>query len=119
MKRIFLTFVLAASIISCSKENNDTPKTVVAPSTYKFERDANSTVSFSGQTTRIKMALAFIAALKTTSETVTTLSAKFAHAAGDTDFKDTDLNTSAKNIRSKVAASKDFFSANTTDATVI
>ncbi|AUC84117.1 DUF4856 domain-containing protein [Polaribacter sp. ALD11] len=116
MKKVLLTFAFAASIISCS--NNNVTNTV-APSTYKFERNGTSSVSFGGQTTRIKMGAEFLSALRNTSETVATLNAKFAHSAGDNNFSDADLNASSKNIRSKVAASTDFYSANTTDATAI
>lgn len=43
----------------------------------------------------------------------------FAHVEGANDFSDPDLNASNKNIRSKTAASADYFSANTTDAMAI
>ncbi|QTE23458.1 DUF4856 domain-containing protein [Polaribacter cellanae] len=118
MKKVFVSLAVVASLVSCKKAEKDLPKTV-APKTYSFERNGKSTVNFNGQTTRIKMAVEFVAALKKTTETETTLDAKFAHTAGNADFSDADLNASSKNIRSKVAASKDFFSANSTDATAI
>ncbi|MDX6747336.1 DUF4856 domain-containing protein [Polaribacter sp. PL03] len=117
MKKVLLTLALAASIVSCNNNNEDV--NTVAPSTYSFTRNATTSVSFDGQTTRIKMGAEFLTALRNTSETVTTLNAKFAHEEGNADFIDTDLNASSKNIRSKTAASTDFFSANTTDATAI
>ena len=61
----------------------------------------------------------FIDALKDTSFTEAQLDAMFDHTEGDIDFSDADLNTSDKSVRSKTAASFDFFSANTTDANAI
>ncbi|TXD49457.1 DUF4856 domain-containing protein [Polaribacter sp. IC073] len=116
MKKVLLTLAFAASVISCS--NNDIVNTV-APTTYKFERNESSSVSFNGQTTRIKMGAEFVSALRATTETVATLNAKFAHSEGENNFFEEALNTSSKNIRSKTAASTDFYSANTTDATAI
>ncbi|TYP98785.1 uncharacterized protein DUF4856 [Tenacibaculum adriaticum] len=120
MKRIFLS-MLAVSVLvfsSCSKD--DTPTTgVTAPATYKFERAGSSTVSFSGQTTRILMAEELVSALKDPLKTTEALNGMFAHAEGVNDFPDADLNASSKNIHSKTAASKDYFSSNTTEANAI
>lgn len=118
MKKVLLTLALAVSIISCDNNNKEEIGTI-APSTYKFERNGTTSVSFDGQTTRIKMGGEFISALNNTSETVATLNAKFAHNEGENNFSDATLNASSKNIRSKTAASTDFFASNTTDATAI
>tara|TARA_R110002049_G_scaffold79845_1_gene203130 strand:+ start:5288 stop:6475 length:1188 start_codon:yes stop_codon:yes gene_type:complete len=118
MKKVLLTLALAVSIISCDNNNKEEIGTI-APSTYKFERNGTTSVSFDGQTTRIKMGGEFISALNNTSETVATLNAKFAHTEGENNFSDATLNASSKNIRSKTAASTDFFASNTTDATAI
>jgi hypothetical protein len=92
----------------------------VAPATYNFERNGSSSVSFDGQTTRIKMGDEFAKSLlKASTETLVSLNGKFDHNAGENNFENAALNTSSKNIRSKVAASTDFFASNTTDATVI
>jgi hypothetical protein len=108
-------------LFSCSNDNDDDINNdpTVAPATYAFERDGATTVSYGGQTTRILMGDEFIGVLKTTTETVATINGKFAHSEGGADFSDADLNASSKSLRSKTAASKDFFSANTTDATAI
>ncbi len=107
---------------SCSSDD-DTPGVpqVVAPDTYVFERNGESTVSFSGQTTRIAMSEEIISALKnnTLTNPEATIDAMFAHVEGANDFSDADLNSSDKSVRSKTAASRDYFSANTTDATAI
>ncbi len=107
--------------MSCDPDKDpiDTPDPTVAPSTYNFTRSGTTTVSYSGQTTRIAMGQEFISALKDETKTEAQLDAMFNHQAGGTDFSDATLNASSKNIRSKTAASTDLFSANTTDATAI
>ncbi|MFD2550435.1 DUF4856 domain-containing protein [Bizionia sediminis] len=124
MKKLFMAAGLTAMILtSCSSDDdNNTPVVdngVVAPVTYTFERNGASTVSFSGQTTRILMANELASALKDNAKTEAELDAMFAHVEGEADFSDPDLNASNKNIRSKVAASTDFFSANVTVANAI
>lgn len=110
--------VSALAFTSCSSDDEPV-NSVKAPATYKFERNNESTVSFSGQTTRIKMATELITALKNTAKSEADLDKMFAHAEGDADFTDATLNASGKNVRSKTAASADFFSANTTEANAI
>jgi hypothetical protein len=122
MKKIILSLAFVSTVLfSCSNDNDDDINNdpTVAPATYAFERDGATTVSYGGQTTRILMGDEFIGVLKTTTETVATINGKFAHSEGGADFSDADLNASSKSLRSKTAASKDFFSANTTDATAI
>tara|TARA_B110000093_G_scaffold51054_1_gene54782 strand:+ start:226 stop:1383 length:1158 start_codon:yes stop_codon:yes gene_type:complete len=109
--------------VSCDpNEDNDpidTPDPTLAPATYNFARDGATTVSYSGQSTRIAMGQEFVSALKDETKTEAELDAMFDHQAGSADFSDADLNASSKNIRSKTAASTDLFSSNTTDATAI
>ncbi|EGV44248.1 DUF4856 domain-containing protein [Bizionia argentinensis JUB59] len=119
MKNIFVAATLTALFLtSCSSDdvNTSTPDNtgVTAPETYIFKRGGESSVSFGGQTTRILMAEEFVSALKDNTKSETDLNAMFTHVEGESDFTDTDLNASGKNIRSKVAASKDYFSANIT-----
>lgn len=120
MKNLALSlFVLGSVFVSCSNDDEITNHSVVAPETYVFERDGNSTVSFTGQTTRVLMAEDIITALMDPSKTVSKIDAMFAHVEGEANFSNADLNASDKNVRSKVAASIDYFSANTTDANAI
>ncbi|RZS93169.1 DUF4856 domain-containing protein [Aquimarina brevivitae] len=106
-------FVLGATLLlSCSSDDDTTPG-IVEPATYNFTRNNESTVSFSGQTTRILMAEELAAAFLDPTATEAELDAMFAHQQGDNDFSDADLNASDKNILSKTAASRDFFFANT------
>ncbi|WOI23065.1 DUF4856 domain-containing protein [Nonlabens ulvanivorans] len=104
---------------SCDNDDDLTVNNVIAPATYSFNRGTESTVSYSGQTTRIAMAEEIKTAFKETSTTETQLTNMFAHVAGANDFSDAALNSSDKSVRSKVAASADYFSSNATDAAAI
>lgn len=126
MKKFVLGLAALATLglTSCSSDDDGTvtpppTNTVTAPDTYVFTRNGNTTVSFGGQTTRIQMAEEIVSALKNTSKTEAQLDAMFAHVEGANDFSDADLNASGKSVRSKTAASADYFSANTTDANAI
>ena len=120
MRKVLLSIGCVVSLMACSNTETD-PQIIetVAPVTYSFERSGASSVSFGGQTTRIEMGGEFVSALKRTTETLETLNAKFAHTEGENNFSDADLNASSKSVRSKVAASTDFYASNTTDATAI
>ncbi len=116
---LFIGFSI--SLVSCGDDDGGTIS-IAEPETYVFERDGESTVSFSGQTTRILMAEEIAEALMDNSLDEATIDAMFAHEEGNADFEDPTsfgLNASGKNVRSKTAASSDFFSANTTDASAI
>lgn len=118
-KIVFSLFVVSALFQSCSSDDDGGSSQLQAPATYTFLRDGNSSVSYSGQTTRILMAEEVVSGLKVETNTEATLDAMFAHVEGVSDFTDADLNASDKSVRSKVAASTDFFSANTTQANEI
>ena len=129
MRNIIFTMLIMGSLFfsSCNPDD-DTPtdttetttdNTVTAPEKYVFKRDDKSTVSFKDQTTRIKMLEEFASALKNTTLTETQIKAMFTHTKDGVDFKDLTLNASDKNIRSKTAASQDYFSQNTADAAAI
>lgn len=122
-KKILGVAIATMFLSACSSDDdaiiNNNENQVQAPATYVFNRDGSSTVSFDGQTTRIAMASELTTALKDNSKTEVQLDAMFAHAEGDNDFTDANLNASNKNIRSKTAASNDYFSANTTVSNAI
>ena len=121
MKRVILSMIAVVTVVfaSCSDddvqeviipETPDTPE-VTAPPTYKFERSGESTVSFGGQTTRIKMAEKIISALKDKTKTKIELDSMFGRKLTTHNyFSDNDLDSSSKNVRSKTAASADYFS---------
>ncbi len=89
------------------------------PATYIFLRDGDNTVSFSGQTTRLLMGDEIISALKNPMSTAAQLAAMYTHVEGTMNFESAELNASNKNMRSKTAASADFFAANATDQALI
>lgn len=121
MKKLVLSLsVLALIATSCSNDDDNTAPVdpvVTAPATYGFDRNGSTTVSYGGQSTRIAMGEELISALKDATKTEEQLDGMFTNT-GD-NFANADLNASSKSIRSKTAASADFFSANTTDATAI
>ena len=89
------------------------------PTNYVFTRNGENTVSFDGQTTRIKMGQELLGTFNDPSNTLDVLNGMFAHVEGEMDFEDAVLNQSDKNLRSKVAASVDYFSLNATDQALI
>ncbi|CAM3481644.1 DUF4856 domain-containing protein [Aequorivita lipolytica] len=124
MKNLFLTGSLVATLffVSCSSDDDQpiVQNTVEAPATYKFMRGSESTVDFSGQKSRILMAGETSNAFTDFDNTTeASLLAMFNHQAGDIDFSDANLNASDKNLRSKSAASYDYFSANASESTQI
>jgi len=112
---------IALFTVSCSDDdsNDIVNPTVEAPDTYSFDRNGNSTVSYDGQTTRILMADEFKTSLLDNSKTEADLLSMYAHQEGEANFSQEDLNASGKNLRSKTAASRDYYSANTTEANQI
>jgi len=124
MSKYFLILLATGTILftSCDKDDDTTPS-VEAPATYAFTRNNESTVSFSGQTTRIQMATELINGMKDFSAEKSLLLEMYRNeteAGGDANpFSNADLNASTKSVRSKVAASKEYFSDNVTDGTAI
>ncbi|MFT5078597.1 DUF4856 domain-containing protein [Patiriisocius sp. Uisw_047] len=126
MKNLRLLSIIATTLfISCSSDDDEVVETtevieVTAPAAYTFNRDSESTVAFSGQTTRILMAEATVTAFKDwDTATEASILAMFAHVEEANDFDDADLNASNKSVRSKVAASRDYFGSNATEAAAI
>ncbi len=116
---ILKTLVLAvtvATIVSCGEGEPmlDTPES------YAFFRDGQSTVSFTGQTTRMAMATELIDAmgdLDVESELLLEMFRNATESGGDADpFQSTELNVATKSIFSKVAASQDYFSSNSVES---
>ena len=92
---------------------NDIEYDFNVPSTYVFERNNETTVSFSGQSQRLAMNKEILSYFSVTSgKTTAEIEAAFAHEAGNNDFIDAGslgLNASSKNVKSKIAASDDLF----------
>lgn len=118
MSNIKLLFIIIVSLSLFSSCSSDDPlDNIDNPVSYDFTRDGISTVSFSGQTDRISMATELITAMKDFSVSEETLLEMYANeTVAGTDanpFSDATLNASTKSVKSKVAASEDFFSSNT------
>lgn len=119
MKKILSILAVTTTLFTSCTNDDDNSNQIETPATYVFTRDNATTVDFSGQTTRIAMAQEFNAALRVNSNTAGALNGMFAHVEGENDFADAYLNISDKNVRSKVAASTDYFSTNTTVSNAI
>ena len=91
--------------------------------TFDFTRNGVSTVSFSGQTARIGMATELLAAMQDLDRTSIELAEMYANQTPTGEdvapFSDPALNSSTKSIKSKIAASADFFSSNTVEGAAI
>ncbi len=123
-KYFALTTLALATIFITSCEDDDTtsnpefPTEVVAPVDYTFTRDGASTVNFSGQTERIQMSEEIIDAMLDFDGAIgQSLLDMFANE--NDPFSNADLNTSTKTVKSKTAASRDYFSTNAADAAAI
>ncbi|MEM7573765.1 MAG: DUF4856 domain-containing protein [Bacteroidota bacterium] len=118
MKTSNLTFLLLllTCLVYTGCDDDDGPS-IMEPTTYSFERDGQTTVSFSGQTARIQMGEELISAMKNPAVSAATLLEMFRNqteSGGDANpFSSAALNDETKSIASKVAASEDFFSSNT------
>jgi len=120
VKSLFLLLVVI--IFSACSDDDEVVQTIEVPDAYVFERDGQSTVSFSGQTTRIQMAEELATGLSnfsvSTFPTEEMLLNMFRNEGTDP-FSSADLNASTKSIKSKTAASRDFFGSNATAAAEI
>lgn len=124
MKKVILYPFALASLFFFSCDDDDSLPTsetqLEIPTSYSFERDGESTVDFSGQTTRIQMAEEMITAFfDVDNSTITSLNAMYAHQEGEANFSNPALNASNKNIKSKVATSADFFNSNAVESSEI
>ncbi|NBC04095.1 MAG: DUF4856 domain-containing protein [Bacteroidetes bacterium] len=117
-KLLLFAVLLPITFISCSTDSNNDP-TIDEPATYEFTRNGESTVSFTGQTTRLQMGAELFGAMSdfenTTEDLLLQMYRNQTADGGDADpYANTELNDATKNVKSKVAASEDYFSSNTT-----
>lgn len=119
MKRLPLLATLTFALIIFSNcDISDSSSSIETPEIYEFTRNGESTVSFSGQTTRLKMATELVQSIhdfdNSTSELLLQMFRNEGLNGEDVaPFNNEELNTSSKSIKSKVAASRDYFSAKT------
>ena len=99
---LFKTILIAIPLIFISCDTDEeVDEIVVAPATYEFSRDGQSTVSFSGQTARLNMADEIYSALNTNTFTKAQLLEMFNDGKG---FAGQGLDDSGKKVGSKTAA---------------
>ncbi len=117
---LMLILSIILIFISCNPNKNVSIET---PTDYSFIRNNESSVSFSGQTTRMLMAEELIYLLGKLERDEIIAKEMFANEKTDgsdaNPFESVELNEATKSIRSKVAASKDIFSSNTVESTEI
>ena len=94
--------------VDCGGSCTPCDTSIAIPATYIFERDGASTVSFSGQTTRLLMANEILSKLKDPTATLDQIAAMYAHQPGAMDFEGEGLNDSDKQVRNKTAGSYTF-----------
>jgi len=115
--------ILCLSFLFVACDEKEPISLVEAPENYVFERNGESTVSFEGQTTRISMATELVEAMtlfNTNTELLLQMYRNQTLSGEDANpFSDPQLNQSVKSIKSKVAASQDFFSSNTVESAQI
>ena len=104
--KFIFSLVLVGFVFSCSEDDSDSPVTPETPATYKFERNGASTISYSGQTTRLKQADELYSALNSATSTEAAMDLMFAGDANgqSAGFSDATLNGTTKLIRSKTSA---------------
>lgn len=102
IKRYLFILAFPLFIISCgSDDDGNLPVEITVPDNYEFLRDGMSTVSFSGQTTRLNQVDEIYLALNSNTYNETQLDEMFADGAG---FTDSALNGTGKNVRGKTSA---------------
>lgn len=118
MKRTLFAVLLGGlTLTSCSVDDDSVPS-IEVPETYTFTRNGESTVKYGGQTTRLKMSKELLVAFnEPTTSTQESLSNMFSNI--NDPFSETALNESSKSIKSKVAASKEYFASNSMESNAI
>lgn len=121
MKKLFFSAILGGlTLASCSSDDDNivnNPQLEV-PATYSFERDGSSTISYPGQTTRLEMTSEILANFNDFDNGSEELLLNM-FSNENSPFQKASLNESSKSVKSKVAASKLYFSANTVESAKI
>ncbi|MCB9202937.1 MAG: DUF4856 domain-containing protein [Flavobacteriales bacterium] len=110
--------VLSVFTFSCTDDDSIPSSSFEVPEIYSFERGGSSTVDFSGQTDRLLMGKELLNSLKDVDNaTLDILNNQFVNT--NNPFSDSELNSSSKNIKSKVASSYDYFSTHSVESEAI
>ncbi|SDR66258.1 protein of unknown function [Gillisia sp. Hel1_33_143] len=120
-KFALIAFAAGLTLSSCSSDDDvavTTENPIIIPQNYTFERGTSSTVNYEGQTTRLEMSAELLASFNDfDNASEQTLANMFSNE--NAPFSSAALNTSSKSIKSKVAASTLYFSANTVESAMI
>ncbi|CAM4233836.1 DUF4856 domain-containing protein [Gillisia hiemivivida] len=121
MRKIFLSAIIGSlTLLSCTSD--DTPKpganNIETPVNYTFERDNSSTVDYNGQTTRLQMSAELFSNFTDFDNASEELLLNM-FSNENSPFENASLNESSKSVKSKVAASSLYFSANTVESSEI
>lgn len=118
MKKIVALTALAVAMTFTSCDKDENPSFDV-PQDYTFTRAGSSTVAYPGQTARLQMGAELNAAMLQVESTTDQLLDMFENQGREGEdvapFSSTALNDATVSIKSKVAASADYFSANTVE----
>lgn len=111
-----ITFALLSATlfaaVSCSDNDDIQTTDVVTPTSYTFERNGTSSVDFEGQSSRIFMLEEmgnYIKNQAASGSLVDEATLTNMYSNLNNPFSTTELNTSGKQLRNKVAASRDYF----------
>lgn len=118
MKRLALLACTAGLFLgSCSSDDTDSPKENIldVPENYTFKRENTSSVNYEGQTTRLLMSAEILSSFNDF-ENATSESLSDMFSNENSPFSSISLNESSKSVKSKVAASKLYFSTNTVES---
>ena len=105
LKKYVLILFLSFSFVACDDDDETSEdavqKVVEMPTSYEFKRDGQSTVSFSGQTTRLLQAIEIYNALKDKDKTEAEIKKMFNDGEG---FSESALNGTGKKLGNKTGA---------------
>ncbi|WP_186758158.1 DUF4856 domain-containing protein [Echinicola salinicaeni] len=113
---------LIALIFSCTNDNTDPIQNNEVPTSYTFERDGQSTVSYQGQTDRLNMLSEIKSYLQTGDAGAELSSQKLLdmYANANSSFESADLNASTKQLENKTnPAQIEFFKSILNDASIV
>ncbi len=121
MRKIFLSAIVGGlTLLSCTSD--DTPKpggiNIETPVNYTFQRDNSSTVDYNGQTTRLQMSAELLSNFTDFDNASEELLLNM-FSNENSPFENASLNESSKSVKSKIAASTQYFSANTVESSEI
>lgn len=119
-KPLFAALIGGLLFTSCTKDD-EVPleeKNIEIPANYSFSREGSTTVNYGGQTTRLEMTKELLSAFNDfDNSTEESLSNMLSNE--NSPFTSEELNSSSKSIKSKIAASQEYFSGNAVESNEI